>query len=67
MSNKLLSIPDAPLGSENKNVLDAMKITIETREGLRGSVEDRGVTVQDLIDLGLIDEGDMDKMLRNRV
>lgn len=66
MSNNLLSIPEIPLGSENKEALDAIKVQLETARGLRGEVEDRNVTVQDLIDLGLIEVGDMDKVLRNR-
>jgi len=66
MSKNLLSIPEVPLGSENKNILDAVKIAIETREGLRGDISDRGIVVQDLIDLGLIDDGDMEQMLKDR-
>ena len=63
---KLPGIQNIPLDSENRDILEAIKMTLETREGLRGDVEDRGVTVQDLIDLGLISVGDMDKVLRNR-
>lgn len=66
MSNKLPSIPEIPLNSENRDILSAVKMTIETREGLRGSVEDRNVTVQDLIDLGLTTKADYEQMLRER-
>ena len=66
MSRTLPAIPDTPLGEKNKPALDAMKIILETREGLRGSVEDRGITGQDLIDLGLATKADLEKMYRNR-
>jgi len=65
---KIPSIPSVHMISDVqlKSILGPVKETIEIREGLRGSIEDRHVTVQDLIDLGLISKGDMDKVLRNR-
>ena len=60
----LPSIQDIPLDAPNRDILEAVKITMETREGLRGTVEDRHVTVQDLIDLGLTTKADFEKMLR---
>ena len=62
----LPTIKDIPLESENYDILSSVKMTIETREGLRGTVEDRNVTVQDLIDLGLTTKADFEKMLRGR-
>jgi hypothetical protein len=66
MSKKLPSIPDIPINSENKAILDPIKITIETREGLRGTVQQRAITGQDLIDLGLATKADLEQMLRER-
>lgn len=62
----LPTIKDIPLNAENYDILSSVKTTIETREGLRGTVEDRAVTVQDLIDLGLTTKADFEKMLRGR-
>lgn len=63
---KLPGIPEVPLGAENKAILDSLKIITETREGLRGSVEERAITGQDLIDLGLATKADLEQMLRER-
>ena len=64
--HKFAGIKEVPLNDPNKPTFDAIKIILETREGLIGSVEDRAVTMQDLIDLGLATKEDIEKMLRGR-
>ncbi len=66
MTIKSPGIPEAPLDSENKPLFDAIKIILETKDGLRGDVEDRGITAQDLIELGLATKEDLEKMYRGR-
>ncbi len=57
---KTPNIIDVPLGAENKETFDAVKETIEIREGVRTKIGnrlfDKVVTYQDLVDLGLITE-----------
>lgn len=66
MITKLPGIQETSLEDKNKPTFDAIKIILETREGLRGVVEDRGIIGQDLIDLGLVTKEDLEKMYRNR-
>ncbi len=66
MSHLLPSIRDVQLGDKNKDIFDAIKIRLETNEGLRGEVEDRSITGQDLIDLGLATKADLERIYRNR-
>lgn len=66
MTIKAPGIPDVPLDTKNKRTFDAIKIILEMREGLLGSVEDRGITGQDLIELGLATKDDLEKMYRGR-
>lgn len=60
---KAPTIVDVPLGVENKETFDAIKESIELREGVRTRVGerllDKFVTYQDLIDLGLITESNV--------
>jgi hypothetical protein len=61
---KYPSIPDAPLGSPNKESIDAMKETLEILKGERRDTarkENQAVTFKDLLDLGLISETDIPK------
>jgi len=66
MSVKLPSVPETPLGTENKEAFDAIKLILETREGTIGDVEERSITVRDLIELGLATKADIEKMFRSR-
>ena len=66
MSVKLPSIPTAGFDNPFKSLFDKIKIIIDTREGLRGTAEDKSMTGQDLIDLGLVTKADLEKMLRKR-
>lgn len=63
MGRKLPSIPEIPLGTPQKEVLDPIKETIEVWRGERKSEDQRNavVTYQDLVDLGLIDMADIPK------
>lgn len=65
-TNKFPGIKEVSLDDPNKPTFDAIKIILEMREGLRGTVEERGITGQDLIDLGLATKEDLEKIYRNR-
>lgn len=60
-TTKIPSIPEtsAIQDQEAKHAIDAIKETIEVREGRRGTghKNDRFVTVQDLIDAGIVVDG----------
>lgn len=58
----LAAIPQIPPGIPGRDVLEAVKQILETREGRRGSDNlDRVVTYRDLVLLGLIAEGNVPK------
>jgi len=62
MALKLPSIPEIPLGTPQKDILDPIKETLEVWRGERkvtGRKTDAVVTYQDLVDLGLINETDI--------
>lgn len=58
---KTPSIPPVPLEVDMglKRILDPIKEIVELREGKRGDPLQRFVTFQDMIDMGLITEGDV--------
>lgn len=55
------AIPDLDqlIAPEERRVLEAVKETIEVREGRRGGKTDSFVTWRDLVNLGLIEESDI--------
>lgn len=66
MSIKLPTIPAVGLSNPYKYIFDKLKLINDTREGLNSAAEDRSITGQDLIDLGLTTKADLEKMYRNR-
>lgn len=55
------SIPDIPEDMEQplRDILIAIKTTLDQREGRLGANNERLVTVQDLVDKGVIADGDL--------
>ena len=67
MSKFTPAIPDIPLsvGEDIARVLNPIKETIDLREGRKGKLPNESmVTLQNLIDLGLIAQTDIDNKLR---
>lgn len=66
MANKLTSIPDIPQGQGNdmEDFLNAIKENLEILSAKRSSAlrRYRALTLQDLLDLGLISEDDLRKV-----
>lgn len=52
-------IENLAVGHDVKRVLGQIKEVVEVREGRRGVRNSRAVTIQDLIDAGLIQDGDI--------
>ena len=50
-------VENLSVGHDVKRVLGQMKEIIEVREGRRGTRNSRAVTIQDLIDAGIILDG----------